>query len=90
MNREYEMSKRFVLSILAALAVLYITWKDHKLIQSDLRSKNTRETEQKIAMTKTPFVKPDSFKYKDEFDSSNSISAFGVQTHPSQWMVPDS
>ena len=89
MNRRYEMSTRFVFSILAALAVLYITWKDHQLIQSDLRSKNTHETEKRLAMTKTPFVKQDSFKYKDEFDSSNSISAFGVQTHPSQWMIPD-
>lgn len=87
---EYDMSKRTIFCILAALLILYITWMDHSRGESDLKVKTNQEKRHRLTMTKAPFIKPDSFQYKGDFDKSNTISTFGVQTHPSQWMIPDS
>ena len=84
------MSTRTVVCVLAIVAVLYLTWVDHNRIRSEVKAKVALENHQKIATTQKPFIKPDNFQYAKTFDAANDIPAFGTQTHPSQWMIPDS
>jgi hypothetical protein len=84
------MSKRSIIAILAFLIVMYMTWLDHNGLEADRKMKETRERHQILAETKLPFIKSDNFRYRGDFDTSNNIPVFGVQTHPSQWMIPDS
>ena len=80
--------QRFVLIALAAVAILVMTWQDHRRIEVQESAKLRIQDQTRLNKLTKPNVTPDSYLYKAVFDTANTFLAQPI-LHPHQFMLPD-